>query len=41
MVIYVPIRTALVPKTSPFEVKVPVEKLKRCNSPGIDQIPAD
>jgi hypothetical protein len=30
----------LVPEPSAFEVEIPIEKLKRCKSPGIDQIPA-
>jgi hypothetical protein len=37
------IRTAepLLPVTSPFEVEVAIEKLKRRTSPGIDQIPSE
>jgi hypothetical protein len=31
----------LVPEPSSFEVDIPVEKLKRYKSPGIDQIPAE
>jgi hypothetical protein len=31
----------LVPEPSAFEVEMPIEKLKRHKSPGIDQIPAE
>jgi hypothetical protein len=31
----------LVPETSSSEVEIAIEKLKRCKSPGIDQIPAE
>jgi hypothetical protein len=31
----------LVPDSSPFEVEIAIAKLKRYNSPGSDQIPAE
>jgi hypothetical protein len=31
----------LVPEPSAFEFEMAIEKLKRCKSPGIDQIPAE
>ena len=31
----------LVPETSAFEVEMPIDKLKRQKSPGIDQIPEE
>jgi hypothetical protein len=31
----------LAPETSCLEVKIPTEMMKRCNSPGIDQISAE
>jgi len=31
----------LVPESSAFEFDIAVEKLKRCKSPGSDQIPAE
>jgi hypothetical protein len=31
----------LVPEPSYLEIKVPIEKLKSCKSPGIYQIPAE
>jgi hypothetical protein len=31
----------IVPEPSTFEVEMTIEKLKRCKSPGIDQIPAE
>jgi hypothetical protein len=31
----------LVPDPSPFQVAIAIAKLKRCKSPGCDQIPAE
>jgi hypothetical protein len=31
----------LVPEPSPFEVEIPIAKLEKYKSPGIDQIPAE
>jgi hypothetical protein len=31
----------LAPQSGPFEIEFPIEKLKTCKLPGIDQIPAE